>query len=119
MIGAGGITTLIARCGEVTSVGVFGELDIFTGEELITVLGQCLEQRPGHLVVDLSAVSFCDGAGARALETMRELAVRSGTEVALTGVRAQTLTRVLEVTGLDLLFGLRQGPTTLPDSATR
>ncbi|MFE9622968.1 hypothetical protein [Streptomyces sp. NPDC006527] len=50
---------------------------------------------------------------------MRELAVRSGTEVALTGVRAQTLTRVLEVTGLDLLFGLRQGPRAHPDSATR
>ncbi len=110
---------MITRRGEATWVGVVGELDIYTGEELVTVLGQCLEQQPGHLVVDLSAVSFCDGAGARALETTRELAVRSGTEFALTGVRAQTLTRVLEVTGLDLLFGLRQGPTTHPDSATR
>ncbi|MFF4398560.1 STAS domain-containing protein [Streptomyces sp. NPDC001480] len=118
MSGAGGITTLVTRDGEVTSVGVFGELDTFTGDDLITVVRQFLDDHPVRLVVDLSAVSFCDGAGARTLGTMRELAVQAGTEFALTGVRAPTLLRVLEITGLDRLFGLRQDPTAHPGSAT-
>lgn len=83
MSGAGGITTLVARDGGVHSVGVFGELDPFTGDELVTVVRQCLEQQPVRLAVDLSAVSFCDGAGVRALVTMRELAARAGTQLVL------------------------------------
>ncbi|MGW5655043.1 STAS domain-containing protein [Streptomyces humi] len=117
MNGAGGITTLVAREGGVHSVGVFGELDTFTGDELVTVVRECLEQQPVRLVVDLSAVSFCDGAGVRALMTMRELAVRAGTLFALTGLRAPTLIRVLEITGYDVLCGLRQRPAAHPDSS--
>ncbi|MFD5543812.1 STAS domain-containing protein [Streptomyces sp. NPDC127079] len=117
MNGAGGITTLVARDSGVHSVGVFGELDTFTGDELVTVVRECLEQQPVRLVVDLSAVSFCDGAGVRALMTMRELAVQAGTPFALTGLRAPTLIRVLEITGCDVLFGLSRHPAAHPDSS--
>ncbi|MFE9454718.1 STAS domain-containing protein [Streptomyces sp. NPDC006739] len=120
MSGAGGITTLVARDGEVTSMAVFGELDTFTGNDLVGVLlEQCLVHRPARVVVDLSAVSFCDGAGARALAQMRELAARAGTEFAVTGARSPTLLRVLEIMGLDLLFRLDQDPTRHPGSASR
>lgn len=98
-------------------MGVFGELDTFTGGELVTVVRHCLEQQPVRLVVDLSAVSFCDGAGVRALITMRELAVRAGTQFVLTGLRAPTVIQVLEITGCDVLFGLRHRPAVHPDSS--
>ncbi|MFJ1730922.1 STAS domain-containing protein [Streptomyces sp. NPDC088254] len=117
MSGAGGITTLVIRDGGVHSVGVFGELDTFTGDELVTVVRQCLEQQPVRLAVDLSAVSFCDGAGVRALMKMRGLAAQVGTELVLTGRRAPALIRVLEITGCDVLFGLRQRPAAHPDAS--
>ncbi|MGV9249799.1 STAS domain-containing protein [Streptomyces sp. NPDC003710] len=119
MSGAGGITTLVARDGEVTSMAVFEELDAFTGDDLVQVLEQCLEHLPVRVVVDLSAVSFCDGARGRALVQMRELAAQTGTEFAVRGVRAATLLRVLQITGLDLLFGLHEDPTRHPGSVTR
>ncbi|MFG2359937.1 hypothetical protein [Streptomyces sp. NPDC048521] len=48
---------------------------------------------------------------------MRELAAQAGTQFVLTGLRAPTLIRVLEITGCDVLFGLRQRPAAHPDSS--
>ncbi|MFE9455060.1 STAS domain-containing protein [Streptomyces sp. NPDC006739] len=67
--------------------------------------------------MDLSAVSLCDGAGVRALITMRELAVQAGAEFVLTGLRAPTLIRVLEITGCDVLSGLCQSPAAHRDAS--
>lgn len=108
MSGAGGITTLVSRSGEVASVGVFGELDLYTGEELNTVLVECLDQRPALLVVDVSGVSFCDLTGVTALAAARDTAEQAGTEFVLSGVKAPALMRIFALTGLDAEFGLRQ-----------
>ncbi|MFI1166949.1 STAS domain-containing protein [Streptomyces sp. NPDC020801] len=107
---APGATTLIVRDGGGTMMGVFGELDLFTSDELGTVVQECLQDRPARLVLDLAGVSFCDAAGLNALVRGKNRAAQVGTDFVVTGVKAPTLVRVLAVTGLDALFGLRQGP---------
>ncbi|MEU2718404.1 STAS domain-containing protein [Streptomyces sp. NPDC007205] len=109
------------RQGEVASVGIFGELDLYTGGELKTILAECLDGRPARLVVDVSAVSFCDLTGATALAEARDRAVQAGTEFMLSGVRTPTLVRILTLTGLDGAFVLPQPyhcSPTRPGSAT-
>ncbi|WP_432171151.1 STAS domain-containing protein [Streptomyces sp. 1222.5] len=105
MNGGGGITSLVLRDGDTVLLGVVGELDLFTGPALVTVVTDCLRQRPTCLVMDVSAVSFCDAAGLTALEAARSSAVRAGTRFALSGVQP-TLLRILTVTGLDATFDL-------------
>ncbi|MFE9493396.1 STAS domain-containing protein [Streptomyces collinus] len=119
MSGAGGITTLVVHEGGTAVVGVFGELDQFTGPELCPVLAECLDQRPVRLLLDLSGVSFCDAAGLTALVAARGGALQAGAEFALTGVQP-VLLRVLAITGLDALFVLRpqHGPAASSNPAS-
>ncbi|MFF8867878.1 STAS domain-containing protein [Streptomyces sp. NPDC015139] len=78
MSGEGGITSLVFHEGDAVLLGVFGELDAFTGPELGGVVTACLAERPARLVVDVSGVSFCDASGLTALLQARERAVRGG-----------------------------------------
>ncbi|WP_432029909.1 STAS domain-containing protein [Streptomyces sp. 1222.5] len=112
MSGEGGITSLVLHEGDAVLLGVFGELDAFTGPELCKVVTGCLAQRPARLVMDVSGVSFCDASGLTALLKAREAAVQSGTCLVLAGVQP-ALQRILAITHLDTVFGLRPqtGPT--------
>ncbi|MEU6239324.1 STAS domain-containing protein [Kitasatospora sp. NPDC047058] len=81
-----------------TTVRLRGELDAFTTHSLVpALLGlACHDDR--ELVLDLSAVGFCDSAGACAfLRLDRRLA--AGTRLLLQGVRRQPA-RVLRLLGL-------------------
>ncbi|MGW4569117.1 STAS domain-containing protein [Streptomyces sp. NPDC004561] len=80
---------------------------------------ECLAQWPVRLVMDVSAVSFCDAASLSTLIEARDSVQPAGTEFVLQGART-TLLRVLTITGLDAGFGLRpqHGPAPSPDSAT-
>ncbi|MER6434366.1 STAS domain-containing protein [Streptomyces sp900105245] len=106
MSGAGGITSLTLQENNTVHVGVFGELDVFTGPELRTVVSECLDQRPAHLVLDVSGVSFCDSSGLAALLEAHSSALQAGATFTLDGVRPALL-HVLRITGLDARFGLR------------
>ncbi|WP_435279938.1 STAS domain-containing protein [Streptomyces sp. 1222.5] len=106
MSGGGGITSLVSREDDAVLLGVFGELDAFTGPELCAVVTGCLAQRPARLVMDVSGVSFCDASGLTALLKAREGAVRAGACFVLTGVQP-VLLRILAITHLDAGFGLR------------
>ncbi|MEU8587446.1 STAS domain-containing protein [Streptomyces sp. NPDC048664] len=105
----GAITTLVVREGDTAQVGVFGELDLDTGPELTAVLTECLGQGPARLVVDVSAVPFCDSSGLAALLRARESASRAGAEFVLAGVRP-ALSRILVMTGLDAVFNAGPRP---------
>ncbi|MER6434250.1 STAS domain-containing protein [Streptomyces sp900105245] len=118
MSAGGGITTLMLREGDTVLLGVFGELDVLTGPELRAVVADCLASRPARLVMDVSAVTFCDAAGLSALEAARDSAEHAGAEFALAGVRPALL-RILSITRLDAVFGLRprHGPAASPGTA--
>ncbi|MFG3438881.1 STAS domain-containing protein [Nonomuraea sp. NPDC047897] len=83
-----------------TVVHVAGEIDIFTSHALRTRLLNALPCRRGLLVVDVSAVSFCDASGLGVLVGIQHRARLRGVGLALRGPRPQ-LVRLLRVTGLD------------------
>ncbi|MEV6841739.1 STAS domain-containing protein [Streptomyces sp. NPDC051133] len=115
MIGAGGITSLRLHESNTVRVGVFGELDVFTGPELRTVVAECLDHRPARLVLDVSGVSFCDSSGLSALLGAQKSAVGAGAMFTLEGTGA-ALRQVLRITGLDTRLGLP--PQTGPASSS-
>lgn len=73
-------------------------------EQLVLAPGQCL-------VIDLSALEFCDSSGITALLAARRHAQAAGADVALAAVPAKTL-RTLTIVGLDRVFTIH------PDSDT-
>ncbi|MBB6348127.1 STAS domain-containing protein [Nonomuraea muscovyensis] len=91
-----GRTTLTAP----TVVHVSGDIDIFTSHALRTRLLNALPYGSGRLVVDLSAVAFCDASGLGVLVGIQHRASRRGVAFALRGPRPQ-LRKLLRVTGLD------------------
>ncbi|WP_432171872.1 STAS domain-containing protein [Streptomyces sp. 1222.5] len=109
MNGAGGITSLTLQENNTVHVGVFGELDVFTGPELRTLVIECLDQRPAHLVLDVSGVSFCDSSGLAALLEAHKSALQAGATFTIDGVRP-AMRHVLRITGLDTRLGLRPKP---------
>ncbi|MFC9282819.1 STAS domain-containing protein [Streptomyces collinus] len=118
MSGEGGITSLALREGDTVLLGVFGELDALTGPELGDVVTDCLSPRPVRLVMDVSAVSFCDAAGLAALVAARDGAVHAGAEFTLAGGQP-TLLRILTITHLDARLGLRHATDPHPAPARR
>lgn len=104
MISAGGITTLVLSEGDTVRIGVFGELDLFTADELAAVTADSLKRRPARLVMDVSAVTFCDACGLTALADAKDIATRAGAQFTLTGAR-DVLLRLVDITGLHALFG--------------
>jgi anti-anti-sigma factor len=94
--------------GAVAHVAVAGELNLATGDVVLRKLSSLVDRGYIHLVVDASAVSFCDSSGLGAL--LRARARASSAAGGLT-VRAASpqLRRVLSVAGLDKLLGSRPG----------
>jgi anti-anti-sigma factor len=76
------------------SVSPSGELDLSTSPELIGAFGKADGQR--RLVCDLSAVTFIDSSGIRALI---ELGQREPERFALAGA-SEPVERLLELTGV-------------------
>lgn len=85
-------------------VAVFGDLDLASAGELAERARELIPDARGRLVVDFSAVSFCDSAGIRALLTIRGAALQAGCELRLTGVKDRHVRWVLHVTALDTVI---------------
>jgi anti-anti-sigma factor len=49
--------------GEIIVLRVEGELDLCTLPILQAALGECLDQHPAHLLVDLAGMTFCSAQG--------------------------------------------------------
>lgn len=83
-----------------------GDIDLATAPEFVRTAAEAVSAGGPPLTVDLTAVPFMDVAGARALMTVRCLAVQQGqTEhpVRVCGVNAE-VRRVLELLGVSELF---------------
>ncbi|MEV7775009.1 STAS domain-containing protein [Kitasatospora sp. NPDC086791] len=86
-----------------TSTGLFrgtamvsleGELDIATAPLVADAVVRALAARPRHLDLDVTALTFCDVAGLRALGQARRIANDHHAEFHLVGVRPR-LRRIL------------------------
>jgi anti-anti-sigma factor len=82
--------------GRAVVVRLAGEADLSTLRGLTRLLEAIVEDRPAGLVIDASALAFCDVATVRALVTMTDRATRAG---AVVGVAAMptTMERVFAI----------------------
>jgi anti-sigma B factor antagonist len=89
--------------GGIAVVAVTCELDMQTVPAFEQMLAQ--EARAGHsaLVVDLSGCEFMGSSGLAALVEAHDRGRKAGTPLALAGL-SRTLSRGIEITGLDNLF---------------
>jgi anti-sigma B factor antagonist len=96
--------------GDVTRLLLRGELDMDTGDDVEEQVARVLRDRPGHLIVDLSGLTFCDSSGIDVLLAAREAAGRAGARFQVSRPRG-IVHRTLTVTGvLELLTGSPDRP---------
>ncbi|MFI5534001.1 STAS domain-containing protein [Kitasatospora sp. NPDC051853] len=85
---------------------VAGAADHDTRHLLQTALGKAVAQAPAMLIVDLTALTFCDSAALNVLLQARTDAEAGGTWMVLVGAGPQPL-HLLALTGTDRLFTIR------------
>ena len=91
---------LTIDAGPTTVIALSGELDPATAPTLEkAVAGLVADESVSHVVLDLSAVSFLDSSGLRALVSSRDQLAARGATMALRRPTANTR-RVLDITGL-------------------
>jgi anti-sigma B factor antagonist len=96
----------VRRAGSHTIVAVSEVVDIATSAELRKYLADVVEAGARSLVLDLSDVRYLDSTGLTVLvETFRLIGTQSGGMVVVCG--ESLVRRVLEVTGLDRAFAVR------------
>lgn len=82
---------------------IAGEIDLYTAPRLQSEFTRLLQEGPGRVVIDMSAVDFCDSTGMNVLlSALKRLKERGGTlEVA---APRPAVRKILQVTGLDSVF---------------
>jgi anti-anti-sigma factor len=96
---APGLTLEIRATGGATTVELRGELDNAAASALRNLLIGMLEPGSGGVVIDLSAVTFCDASGLAVLVGSERRARRSGTFLHLAAASVP-VDEALEATGL-------------------
>ncbi|PZG56272.1 anti-sigma factor antagonist [Spongiactinospora gelatinilytica] len=89
-----------ARASMPTTVRLYGEIDIFTSAALRRRLLEELKRSTSLLVLDLSAMTFCDASGLAVLVGIQHRASAQGITLVLTAPRPY-MSRLLYITGLD------------------
>jgi anti-anti-sigma factor len=88
--------------GEIV-VDLGGELDIVSAEAAVSYVRDVIDGCRGPVVVDLTALIFCDARGLGALLRMVGYAEQAGCEFRLTSPRP-SLVKIMRITGLDRRF---------------
>ena len=90
--------------GDHVVLALAGEIDLYTAPRLQSELTSALAAgKPPHLVVDMSAVEFCDSTGMNVLLAAHRLAAERGGDLTLAAPRP-AVRKILEVTGLQSVF---------------
>ncbi|APY89491.1 anti-sigma factor antagonist [Streptomyces alfalfae] len=90
--------TQLASCDDCAVLRITGELDRGGEELFMGTLGACVDAGHRHLVLDATALSFCDSRGLNCLLAMRWLLQRRGGKLLLAGA-GRRLTELLARTG--------------------
>jgi anti-sigma B factor antagonist len=80
-----------------------GEPDVVSAEAAVSYVRDVIDRCGGPVVVDLSALAFCDARGLGALLRMAGHAERAGCEFRLASPRPPVV-RIMRITGLDRAF---------------
>lgn len=90
----------VTEAGRGMLVRITGEMDHVSGPALWERLTEVLAGHAAFIVLDLSAVSFCDSAGLNLLLRADRHAATNGTDLGLARV-PHMLSRILAMTGTD------------------
>jgi anti-sigma B factor antagonist len=90
----------VDRDGTVALVRARGEIDAFTSADLGYCFGTALAGAPSQVVMDLSEVTFMDGAGLRLLEQFQQ-ECRDGGLVLCLAKPSPQIRRLLELVEMD------------------
>jgi len=100
------VTLSAAHVGPTALLTASGELDLYAAAALQDALTPLIETHPPALIVDLSSVSFLDSTALGVLVGAAKL-LRSGGGRFVVVSSDPRIVRLLEITGLTLLFVLR------------
>jgi anti-sigma B factor antagonist len=97
------------------AVDLGGELDIVSAEVAVSYVRDVIDRHRGPVIVDLTALTFCDARGLAALVRMAGYAEQKGCPFRLASP-SPSLVKIMRITGLDRrllaspLSALRQVP---------
>jgi anti-anti-sigma factor len=91
-----------------------GELDLATAEIAVTFVRCVIDSHQGPVIVDLTALVFCDARGLSAFVRMAGYAERAGRPFRLISASPKVL-KIMRITGLDQRF-LAPPASSPPDS---
>jgi anti-sigma B factor antagonist len=89
--------------GDHIVLALAGEIDLYTAPRLQSELTSTLSAKPALIVVDMSAVEFCDSTGMNVLLAAHRAATERGGALTLAAPRP-SVRKILEVTGLQSVF---------------
>jgi anti-sigma B factor antagonist len=96
---AGLLSLLTSRAGETHMIQLRGELDLANAKTLEAALEQALADGDGHVIVDMTELTFIDSTGIALLVT----AINrdgDGSRLRFVNSQAPAVTKVLELTGV-------------------
>jgi anti-sigma B factor antagonist len=99
-------TLSAARIGDTALLTAGGELDLYAADRLRDALRPLIERVPPKLIVDMSSVSFIDSTALGVLVEGAKLVRGDGRSFVVVSGDPR-IVRLLEITGLTLLFELR------------
>jgi anti-sigma B factor antagonist len=99
----------VAREPEHTVLRVAGDLDLETAPQLLAAIEPYLSGGGEPLVLDLRELAFIDSSGLSALIRVNQRMVVAGRALSILSP-APPVAKVFEITGLDQVLPVRQGP---------
>jgi anti-sigma B factor antagonist len=84
-------------------VSVTGEIDLYTAPHLQSEFTRLLQDGPSRVVIDMSAVDFCDSTGMNVLLSALKRMKEQGGALEVAAPRP-AVRKILQVTGLDSVF---------------
>lgn len=84
-------------------VAIAGEIDLYTAPRLQSEFTRLLQDGPNRVVIDMSAVEFCDSTGMNVLLSALKRIKEQGGALDVAAPRP-AVRKILQVTGLDSVF---------------